>query len=177
MLESQPQRIIVAVGLPGSGKSTYFAQRRITPLSSDWLRLLLADDITEQGFQPYIFLALRFLLRVRLRIGRRVTYIDATSVTPAERAQYIRIGRRRACRMEAIFFDSPLSVCLERNRSRDRRVPEEGMLRLASALVPPTLEEGFYSITRIGADGNSTTQISPGADPPSGQNRKAGLPT
>ena len=151
-----PQRIILAVGLPGSGKSTYFATRRITPLSSDWLREVLADDATEQRFQASIFGALRYLLRLRLKLGRPVTYIDATSLTRAERAPYIRIGREHGCEMEAIFFDVPLDVCRKRNRSRKRRVPEAALLRLAGRLRPPKLEEGFGRITTIDAGGRAT---------------------
>ena len=51
----RPQRVVVAVGLPGSGKSSWFQKRGITPLSSDQLRLLLADDENEQRFQIEVF--------------------------------------------------------------------------------------------------------------------------
>ena len=144
-------KIVLAVGLPGSGKSAYFARRGIMPLSSDRLRQLLADDPTEQRFQKSIFQALRYLLRMRLKLGRPVTYIDATSLTRAERRHYIRIARQYGCRVEAIFFDVPLEVCQRRNRRRRRRVPEAAMLRLAARLEPPALEEGFRRITTVRA--------------------------
>lgn len=156
MPETPTQRIILAVGLPGSGKSSYFAKRGITPLSSDSLREVLADDVTEQRFQSSIFAALRYLLRLRLKLGRPVTYIDATSLTRAERAHYIRIGREHGCEVEAIFFDVPLEVCRKRNRSRKRRVPKEALLRLAARLQPPELAEGFGRITTIDATGRAT---------------------
>ncbi|HEY1264923.1 MAG TPA: hypothetical protein VGF06_15450, partial [Terriglobales bacterium] len=43
--------VILAIGLPGSGKSSWFKRNNITPLSSDVLRSLLFDDPTEQRFQ------------------------------------------------------------------------------------------------------------------------------
>src|ERR1041384_1761391 len=111
-------RIVVLVGLPGSGKSTYLEQLGTRGLSSDAFGLLLADDETDQTIHVAVFRTLRFLLYQRICLGRPVTYIDATNLTPKEREPYLRIGKLRHCEVEAVFFDAPLDLCLERNAGR-----------------------------------------------------------
>jgi predicted kinase len=142
-------RIVVLVGLPGSGKSTWLEQRGANSLSSDAIRKLLLDDETDQRANDRVFQTVRYLLRHRLGLGRPVTYIDATNLTPEERRPYIGIGRSYGCELEAVFFDVPPEICRERNARRSRVVAEEAMDRLGARLVPPSLEEGFLRITVV----------------------------
>jgi predicted kinase len=51
--------------------------------------------------------------------------------------------------VQAVLFDVPLETCLERNRRRERVVPEEAMRRMAGKLKAPTFEEGFSKITVV----------------------------
>lgn len=139
-------RVIVLVGLPGSGKSTYIKQYNLPALSSDALRQLLADDETDQSIHGRVFAAIRYLLRQRIAIGRPVTYIDATHLTPAERRPYVVMGRRLGFQVEALFFDVPPEVCKQRNRSRPRVVPDEVIDAMAARLVRPSRAEGFARV-------------------------------
>jgi predicted kinase len=141
--------VILAIGLPGSGKSSWFKRHNITPLSSDLLRALLFDDPTEQRFQDLIFSNLRSMLKARLIARRPLNYVDATNLTPHERQSWIKLARDYGYEVQAVFFDVPLEVCLERNQRRQRVVTENVMRRMSAKLRAPTFEEGFAKITVV----------------------------
>ncbi|HEY1465053.1 MAG TPA: AAA family ATPase [Terriglobales bacterium] len=141
--------VVLAIGLPGSGKSSWFKRHNITPLSSDMLRALLFDDPTEQRFQDLIFSNLRSMLKARLIAQRPTNYVDTTNLTPHDRHSWIKLAKDFGFDAQAVFFDVPLEVCLERNQKRDRVVPEEIMRRFAEKLKTPTFEEGFSKITVV----------------------------
>ena len=138
--------VVLAIGLPGSGKSSWFKRRGVTPLSSDLLRTLLFDDTTEQRYQDLVFSTLRSLLRARLVARMPWNYVDATNLSPRERHGWIKMAREFGYEVHAVFFDVPAQVCMDRNRRRARIVPEEVMHRMAAKLRPPTFDEGFSKI-------------------------------
>lgn len=141
--------VVLAIGLPGSGKTTWFRRRGVTPLSSDLLRNILFDDVEEQKFQGLVFSTLRSLLRARLIAKMPWNYVDATNLSVHERRQWIKMSKSFGFEVQAVFFDVPLEVCLERNRSRDRMVSEDVMRKMAEKLKPPAFEEGFAKITVV----------------------------
>jgi predicted kinase len=141
--------VVLAIGLPGSGKTTWFRRRGVTPLSSDLLRNILFDDVEEQRYQGLVFSTLRSLLRARLIARMPWNYVDATNLSIHERRQWIKMAKSFGYEVQAVFFDVPLEVCLERNSQRDRSVSEDVMRKMAEKLKPPVFEEGFDKITVV----------------------------
>ncbi len=141
--------VVLAIGLPGSGKSSWFKRHNVVPLSSDMVRSLLFDDVREQRFQDLVFSNLRSMLKARLIAKRPTNYVDATNLTPQERQHWIKLAKDYNYEVHAVFFDVPLEVCLERHQRRDRVVPEDVMRRMAAKLKQPTFEEGFAKITVV----------------------------
>ncbi len=141
--------VVLAIGLPGSGKSSWFKRHNVVPLSSDMMRSLLFDDVREQRFQDLVFSNLRSMLKARLIARRPMNYVDATNLTPQERQHWIKLCKDYQYEVHAIFFDVPLDVCIERHQRRDRVVPDDVMRRMAAKLKPPSFEEGFAKITVV----------------------------
>ena len=159
--------VVLTIGLPGSGKTTWYKRRGVTPLSSDMLRTILFDDTTEQRYQGLVFSTLRSLLRARLIAKMPWNYVDATNLSPHERRQWIKMAKSFGYDVQAVFFDVPLAVCMERNRKRDRAVTDEVMEKMAERLRPPNFKEGFSKITVVrvkGSPGGGEASIGSAAD-------------
>ncbi len=149
--------VVLAIGLPGSGKTTWFKRRGVTPLSSDMLRSILFDDITEQRYQGLVFSTLRSLLRARLIAKMPWNYVDATNLSPHERRQWIKMARSFGYEVHAVFFDVPFEICRERNMRRDRMLSEEDMAKMQERLRPPSFKEGFHKITVVRVKNGAAT--------------------
>ena len=169
-LKSPKGFVVLTIGLPGSGKTTWYKRRGVTPLSSDLLRTILFDDITEQRYQGLVFSTLRSLLRARLIAKMPWNYVDATNLSPHERRQWIKMAKSFGYEVQAVFFDVPLAVCMERNRKRDRAVTDEVMQKMAERLRPPSFKEGFAKITvvRVKGQPGTTGESAPTAGEQSG---------
>jgi protein phosphatase len=143
--------LVVLIGPSGAGKST-FAARHFAPseiLSSDFCRLLVADDENDQAATPAAFEVLDYIAAKRLE-GGRLTVVDATSVQRDARAPLIRLAREHHVLPVAIVLDVPEKVCAERNERRsDRDLPGHAMRRQHQQLrksIKGLQREGFRRV-------------------------------
>jgi protein phosphatase len=148
--------LVVLVGAPGSGKST-FARRHFAPeeiLSSDAFRVQLSGDEANQEVSRAAFALLHEAVAERLAAGR-LTVVDATNVSSRARQELLRHARTAAVPAIAVVIDLPARVVLARNAGRlerqvDERVVRDYLARLRRSLAAGGLQaEGFAMVVRL----------------------------
>ncbi|MBI4892404.1 MAG: AAA family ATPase [Acidobacteria bacterium] len=144
-------RLVLTVGLPGSGKSTWLRGQGVEAISSDGVRALLSGDETNQSLNRLVFRTMRQMAKARMLAGAEVTYIDSTALTKWERRCWVRFAELNDCEVEVVFFEVDEEECLRRNAGRARVVPEDVLRRMAARMERPSVDEGFLRISTISA--------------------------
>lgn len=145
----QDRCLIVLVGPPASGKSTWARQNGhgAVHVSQDDL----IDAITPGGFdhmyRPVYRAAEDAVARAALQTGHTVI-VDRTNRTRAHRERWLALAREEFCPAVAVVMSTPEELCRERNAKRegDRRVNDERMGRMFAALEPVSPDEGFLAV-------------------------------
>jgi predicted kinase len=128
--------LVVMVGVQGCGKSTWVAEH-----------LAGTHHVVSKDHWPNARRREARQQRVVARLlaeGRSIV-VDNTSPTPEDRAALVAAARAAGVPVRAVWLDTPLALCRERNEAREgrARVPLPGLLGTWTKLVPPTVEEGF----------------------------------
>lgn len=142
----------MAIGLPGSGKTTF-----LKPLAEKYgLAYINRDDIREERLgdardhsdQKAVWKEANRRTAKALAAGQGIA-LDATFLERWKRKSMIEFLRNNgADRVVGVFFDVPFEIAEERNKGRERTVPNEVMewMRNKLAAEPPKLEEGFDAL-------------------------------
>ena len=140
------------VGLPGSGKSTKAEQIKnefyAQVFSSDALRKEKFGDEKVQKDATGIFKELLNRCATSLDSGY-TTVLDATNLSYKKRMEFLRELDKKvglAFSKICILMATPYEICCERNRSRERVVPDEVMKRMYFSFYTPAYFEGWDDI-------------------------------
>lgn len=141
-------KFIMVIGVPGSGKSTYCQNYlkqfpQTVWLSSDAMRLKLFGTEEYQKENAKVFQTLEEETLAALKAGKDVLY-DCTNLIKANRDKICReVKKIPNVQTSAVVFKLPLWVCLERNKKRERIVPEKVIRRMYYTAEWPKVDEGF----------------------------------
>ena len=139
---------MILVGLPGSGKTSFFQSRFAA--THDHVSKDLLPNARDKAARQIL------LVEQSLRAGRSVV-VDNTSPRAVDRAPLIAAAHRHGARAVGYFLDTARGECLARNRRREgrARVPDVAVHVAASRLEPPAREEGFDELFSVRAAGGA----------------------
>ena len=148
---------VILIGLPASGKSTFF-RRQFAATHDHVSKDLLRHNRRPQRRQEE-------LMAASLASGRSVV-VDNTNPSRAVRAPLIAIARANHADVVAYLFVTEAADALRRNRARQGRdrVPDVAVFTVRKRLELPALSEGFdriYEVRMNEADG--TFAVTPAA--------------
>lgn len=142
--------LIVLVGPSGCGKSTWaeenFARDQI--VSSDRLRGVVGTSEHDQKASKDAFELLHRIVDARLK-RKLTTVIDTLGLNDDTRLGYLELARKRKVTAHIVRFETPPSVCRERNKRRARPVPARvlsGQIKQWEALADSLVDEGFDGV-------------------------------
>jgi predicted kinase len=127
---------VILIGLPASGKSTFFRER-FAGTHDHVSKDLLRNNRRPQRRQEQ-------LIAESLAFGRSVV-VDNTNPSVAVRAPLIASARAHGAELVGYFFVTEPGDALRRNRARAgrERVPDVAVFTVRKRLEPPTMAEGF----------------------------------
>jgi predicted kinase len=141
--------LVVLVGPPGSGKTTWARQNGAgaAHVSQDGLIDAISPDGFEHIYRPIYKAAEDAVAQAALQDGHTVI-VDRTNRTRRHRERWLHIARQADAAAVAVVMTTPAAICRQRNRERasSRRLSEERMDRMLAACEPVGAEEGFAAI-------------------------------
>lgn len=151
--------MIMMVGLPASGKSTYAKElaKEIDAqiCSSDEIRKELYGDENSQKNNKRVFSVLHSRVKEHLKNGVNVIY-DATSINSAGRKSFLLELNNIPCIKRCVVMATSFKECCKMNEKRNRTVPFDVIKRMRANFSTPTSLEGWNEITFVFRDENNS---------------------
>jgi predicted kinase len=140
-LEIVLARLVVLVGLPASGKSTYareLVEKGYTRVNRDELREMLHAGLYSPANEEVVKAAEVAIVVSALRAGSDVV-IDDTNMSEGIVERWFTLARETFISdYSTVLFDTPLEECVLRDAQREHPVGRDAIERLALGLAEPS---------------------------------------
>ena len=107
--------LILTVGLPRSGKSTWSMQQGYPVVNPDSVRLALHGQKFVIEAEPMVWSITRYMIKSLFIAGHETVILDATNTTERRRNEW----KSKEWDTFYRYFDTSKDVCIERARSID----------------------------------------------------------
>ncbi len=126
---------VLLIGIPASGKSSFYAAR----FATTHLRLNLDMLRTRHREAEFLATCLR---------TQQPFVVDNTNVSAVERARFLVPARAAKFRVVGYYLASKVDECLPRNAARlgEARIPDVAVRDMARRLELPNRSEGFDAL-------------------------------
>ncbi len=151
--------VVLVCGLPGSGKShfasaSFAATDRLRVNRKELRRLLFemthfGSKWSEKEFassDEFLVSHVERKIMEHFLQNHKKLLVDNTSMSRESRKHYLLIARQMGRSIGVIFLDTPITKCLERNRSREDAMPERVISNLAAEKELPDAAEGYREV-------------------------------
>jgi predicted kinase len=145
---------VIFIGLPASGKTTFYHQRFAAThrhISKDHWPAAASKDARQAA-----------LISTALSDAVPVV-VDNTNPSIADRAAIIALARNHGARIVGYHFTATTREAVGRNRGREgkQRVPDVAIFTKAKQMVVPTREEGFDELNAVSIREDGTFEVCP----------------
>lgn len=144
------KRLIIMSGIPGSGKSTY--AKNLMKEYGDRVRIASSDDIRFELFGAYDYFkgdpAMWRELEKRIvdwsNLSHPIVVLDACCLTNKVRRKWAKKFRPYYDFIELVIMETPLFDCIERQKQRERKVPNDVIHNMYCGKQSPESEDYNY---------------------------------
>lgn len=121
-------KLFVLIGVSGAGKSTHAQKLNAISISSDEIRKELFGDENVQAEPEKVFALAHKRVKALLKANKDVVF-DATNVSPLSRKALMDAVKGIECEKIGVVFDVNPRDAIRRQEKRERKVPEEVIMR------------------------------------------------
>lgn len=147
MIQNKP-KMIVFVGIPASGKSTYYREH----FSYTFCRVNLDSFKNNKRFKEECTMYGFCQMKTDF-------VVDNTNLTIQSRKHYIELAKNWGYSPIAYYFIPNKDLSIERNKYRTNNVPNIAIYSVIKKIEEPSLEEGFDGIVYVDSGSHKTRNI------------------